>query len=174
MANYSSYVFILLNFSVLKWTWNLSQEKNSLNSPNTKFVLTRVLEVQGNLLKLDLIGDFDCYSFNDLKNFLKNNGHIGNTNNHISENASDLRSNLPGLIFSLDSCRYIDSAGIGFLSAIENIATRNESYYAVVTSNAQILKVFSITGLNKVLKIYPSFNEAIADYNSRNTLVKKV
>jgi anti-sigma B factor antagonist len=66
----------------------------------------------------------------------------------------------PAIIVNLAHVSYIDSTGMGVLVGGEKRANEYGGRFAVVCSDEKILRLFSMTGLDKALDIFPSDDEA--------------
>jgi anti-sigma B factor antagonist len=70
------------------------------------------------------------------------------------------------IIVDMSGVEYIDSTGLGSLvGGLKRVSERGGAM-RIVCNNPQILKVFEITGLNKVFAIYRTRDEAIASVQS--------
>lgn len=65
------------------------------------------------------------------------------------------------LIISMEKVEYIDSSGLGALVGGLKRVSEREGRIVIVCSNPQIRKVFEITGLEKVFRVYAAEDEAI-------------
>ncbi len=70
-------------------------------------------------------------------------------------------SGLNKLIISLNDVKYIDSTGLGILIGMLKRVKERNGKMTVVCSNPQIKKVFSITGLIKILGMHDNLQSAI-------------
>jgi anti-sigma B factor antagonist len=60
------------------------------------------------------------------------------------------------VIVDLTGCVFMDSAGLGVLERTHRRIGRSGGRLAVVVENRSILKLFRLTGLDRLLDIYPS------------------
>ncbi|MEJ7628893.1 MAG: STAS domain-containing protein [Nocardioidaceae bacterium] len=82
--------------------------------------------------------------------------------------SSKLRERLVGLVnegalrlvVNLEGVEFIDSTGLGVLVGILKRIRARDGSLAIVCSNDALLRVFTITGLEKVFAIYPSLEAA--------------
>lgn len=66
------------------------------------------------------------------------------------------------IVVDLEGVDFIDSSGLGVLvSGLRRVSER-QGFIRLVVSREQILKIFRITGLDKVFSIYGSTEEALA------------
>ncbi|MGI8491922.1 MAG: STAS domain-containing protein [Acidimicrobiales bacterium] len=67
------------------------------------------------------------------------------------------------IIADLEGVDFLDSTGLGVLVGGLKRLRSNEGDLGLVCTQSRILKVFAITGLNKVFSIYDSVDAATAD-----------
>ena len=60
------------------------------------------------------------------------------------------------VIVDLTDCSFMDSTGLHLLTRTQHRLGRSGGHVAVVTANRSVLRVFGITGLDKLFAIYPS------------------
>jgi anti-sigma B factor antagonist len=97
-------------------------------------------------LVLHLEGELDTYNCGQLRSTLVE--HVESGSNHI--------------IVDMTRVEYIDSTGLGSLVGGLKRVSEHGGTMRIVCKNAQILKVFEITSLNKVFPIYPNLKDALA------------
>ena len=90
------------------------------------------------LWKVDLIGDLDINSSIMLKD-------------RINEILDEREANIE---FETSKLSYIDSTGLGVMISLLKRLNKFENTLSVVNVQDNILKIFKITGLYKVIKIY--------------------
>lgn len=101
--------------------------------------------VDGNTDLVELFGEIDVYTAPDLR-----------------KNLSDtLESGPNNLIINLEGVRYIDSSGLSVLLEMHKRAQAKNGMLSVISTHSQILKLFNLTGLIKILKVYPNEAEAL-------------
>lgn len=100
----------------------------------------------GDVQVLDVQGEVDVYTAPTLREQLTA---------LVDGGASNLVADLTGTSF-------IDSTGLGVLVAGQNRAGAAGGALRVVCAQERILKLFRITGLDAVVQIYPSRDEALA------------
>lgn len=103
-------------------------------------------ESAGDVRVLDIEGEVDVYSAPALREQLTALVDDGN----------------PHLVADLTKTSFIDSTGLGVLVAGQNHAGEAGGALRVVCAQERILKLFRITGLDAVLQIFPSRDEAVA------------
>ena len=88
---------------------------------------------------------------------------------HEEELRDELRTavaaDAKGIVVDLTECEFIDSSGVRalFLSREEqNRGPREPSSFAVAASSEQILRILSVMGLDQVIPIQPTVEEAAA------------
>ncbi len=67
----------------------------------------------------------------------------------------------PDLIIDLKNVDYINSAGLGCLVGIHNELKEHNKKLFYVCNNDKVIKIINITGVNKILTIYSSINQAV-------------
>ncbi|KRE60862.1 anti-sigma factor antagonist [Nostocoides sp. Soil756] len=66
------------------------------------------------------------------------------------------------LVVDLDAVSFLDSTGLGVLVGRLKLVRNGSGWLRIVCSSDRILRVFRITGLDKVFGIHASVDEAIA------------
>ncbi len=66
------------------------------------------------------------------------------------------------LVVDLDEVTFLDSTGLGVLVGRLKLVRNQSGWLRLVCSNERILRVFRITGLDKVFGIHASLDEALA------------
>ena len=66
------------------------------------------------------------------------------------------------LVVNLDDVTFLDSTGLGVLVGRLKLVRNQSGWLRLVCSNERILRVFRITGLDKVFGIHASLDEALA------------
>jgi anti-sigma B factor antagonist len=66
-----------------------------------------------------------------------------------------------GVVVDLRGTTFLDSSGLNVLSRGQKLLRTRGGQICVVCTNANVKKVFEITGLNRLCPIYASFEEAI-------------
>lgn len=66
------------------------------------------------------------------------------------------------LVVNLDEVTFLDSTGLGVLVGRLKLVRNSSGWLRIVCSSDRILRVFRITGLDKVFGIHPSLDEALA------------
>jgi len=101
----------------------------------------------GNVCTVELEGEVDVYTAPRLKEELVS--HIEGGCSHV--------------IVNLDQVAFIDSSGLGVLVGALRRARERDGAVRIVCNRENILKIFRITGLDKVFPIFTSASEA-ADF----------
>jgi len=78
---------------------------------------------------------------------------------HLDEHIAHGRSNL---VVDLGDVPFMDSTGLGVLVGRLKLIRVNDGTLRLVCSSERILKVFSITGLDKVFQIFATLDKALA------------
>lgn len=66
------------------------------------------------------------------------------------------------LIVDLTACEFLGSSGLAALVEVDGLARRDGIAFAVVGCNQTVLRTITVTGLNTLLNIYPSAEDATA------------
>jgi anti-sigma B factor antagonist len=64
------------------------------------------------------------------------------------------------IVVDMEKVDFLDSTGLGVLVGGLKRVRLKEGSLAIVANQDKILKIFDITGLNKIFSIYPSVDEA--------------
>jgi anti-anti-sigma factor len=86
----------------------------------------------------------------------------------IKENLERLR----GSVFLLDfsEVTYIDSMGLGLLTFLAKEASKRNGMVALVAKDKRILSFLRLTDFRKVMPIYKTRKEAVADLNAEKSV----
>jgi anti-sigma B factor antagonist len=87
--------------------------------------------------EVDLVGDLDINSSVTLKDRL---------NEILDQREADIA-------FKIRDLAYIDSTGLGVMISLLNRLDKNEKAMVIMDPQENVLKIFKITGLDKVIKI---------------------
>jgi anti-anti-sigma factor len=73
-------------------------------------------------------------------------------------------SEAPGIVVDLTECEFIDSSGVRalLLSREAQDGGEDDDRFVVAASSDQILRILSVMGLDKVIPIHPTVEEAAA------------
>jgi anti-anti-sigma factor len=88
---------------------------------------------------------------------------------HENELRKELRraaeSDSRGILVDLTECEFIDSTGVrALLLSREALGTEGESVgVAVAASSEQILRILTVMGIDKVIPVRPTVEEAVAE-----------
>lgn len=103
-------------------------------------------DARGEITVVHVGGEIDVYTAPVLRERL---------DEHISEGRHQL-------VVNLEDVSFMDSTGLGVLVGRLKLVRVKNGTLRLVCSSERILKVFSITGLDKVFQIFPSVDEALA------------
>jgi anti-sigma B factor antagonist len=95
---------------------------------------------------LDLEGEVDVYTAPLLRQEMLGQADSGNRN----------------LIVNLSQVEYLDSTGLGILIGGVKRLKELDGSLKLVGPSARILRIFDITGLNRIFDVYPTEEDAIA------------
>ncbi len=101
---------------------------------------------QGGVTIVHVAGEIDVYTAPLLREVL---------DKQIAEGRTDL-------VVDLEKVTFMDSTGLGVLVGRLKLVRGQNGSLRIVSAEERILKVFSITGLDKVFHIHPSIDEATA------------
>ena len=73
-----------------------------------------------------------------------------------------VRDGYTKLLFDLGKLSYLDSSGLGVLVGALRRTREREGQVVVVTDNPRLLRLFELTGLEKVLTLVPTRDEGLA------------
>jgi len=65
------------------------------------------------------------------------------------------------IVLDFSRCDYLDSSGIGAVVALHKNALMNGGGLALASLQESVMKVMQITTLDKILRIFPSVEEAV-------------
>lgn len=103
-------------------------------------------ETRGEVTVVHVGGEIDVYTAPMLRE-------------HLDEHISQGRHRL---VVDLEHVPFMDSTGLGVLVGRLKLVRVKDGTLSLVCSSDRILKVFSITGLDKVFQIYASLDDALA------------
>ena len=101
---------------------------------------------QGAVTIVHVAGEIDVYTAPLLREVLDKQVAAGRTN----------------LVVDLENVTFMDSTGLGVLVGRLKLVRGQNGTLRIVSAQDRILKVFKITGLDKVFHIYPTVEEATA------------
>ena len=107
-------------------------------------------DITDNIHLVSLEGDIDFLVYPELKKQLLKLIESGKIN----------------MIINLEKVNYIDSSGLGAITSAHLKVTSIGGNIKIVSPNADINKIFDITGLSKVVKIYPNYETALETFNA--------
>ena len=102
----------------------------------------------GNVTVIDLEGELDTYSCPNLRETVVR---------LVDEGKKQI-------LLNMGKVEYIDSAGLGTLVGGLKRATEHDGVLKIVNANAQIQKVFNITGLVRVFEQYEDEQQALQSF----------
>lgn len=114
------------------------------------------LRVAGDVLIVNLRGELDHHSAAEIKNDI------------MHEYSSKLCRDI---IFDFSELYFMDSAGIGMLiGRYKQVCINGGSVYAVGVSPV-IERIFELSGLNKIIKRYPTVEAAVNAVNVKEEVI---
>ena len=105
---------------------------------------------QGSLTIVHVAGEIDVYTAPLLREVLDKQVAAGRID----------------LVVDLEKVTFMDSTGLGVLVGRLKLVRGQNGSLRIVSNQDRILKVFKITGLDKVFHIYPTVEEATASSNA--------
>ncbi len=105
-------------------------------------------------------------SFSYYKNIIiiKPIGELDHHNIERHKNEADRqfkKRNSKNIVFDLKDVTFIDSSGIGYIIGRYKLTLFSGGKTAFANVNEQVKKILSISGLNKIIKSYPTTESAI-------------
>ena len=70
------------------------------------------------------------------------------------------------VLVDLHAVRHMDSAGLASLAEAHRLARQRHTAFALVGVNQQVLKMLKLSGLQRVLRLYPSVAKALSRLTS--------
>ena len=105
---------------------------------------------QGSVTVVHVEGEIDVYTAPLLREVLDKQVAAGRTD----------------LVVDLEKVTFMDSTGLGVLVGRLKLVRGQNGSLRIVSAHERILKVFKITGLDKVFHIYPTVDDALAASNA--------
>ena len=65
------------------------------------------------------------------------------------------------LVLDCTNLTYVNSKGLALLGRYQQITMKNLSFFGVAGLNKRIMKTIELLGLSRIVKIYPSVDEAV-------------
>ena len=93
---------------------------------------------------------------------------IGEIDHHSAEYIRDkidaqmMKSTTRNIVFDLSRVGFMDSSGIGVVVGRYKNISKLDGKAAIVTPNAQIRKILEISGIQRIIPIFGSVDEAIS------------
>jgi anti-anti-sigma factor len=78
--------------------------------------------------------------------------------------------NDPVLIIDLTNVPFMDSASVGSVMSVHTSAQRHNRHYALVGVSQRILTMFQVVGIDGILVIYPTLEEAQEILSAKSAL----
>jgi anti-anti-sigma factor len=72
---------------------------------------------------------------------------------------------VPGVtavIADMTATTFCDSSGVRMLALVHQLAVADQAQLILVVPSARMLRILSLTGLDQVLRVYPSLDEALS------------
>ena len=83
---------------------------------------------------------------------------------YIKENVDDIimRKNIKNIIFDFQNIKFMDSSGIGVIIGRYKKISSDKGTVSVININPRVKKVFDLSGMNKIINVYSSYEEALS------------
>lgn len=108
----------------------------------------------GEVTVVTVAGEVDVYTAPQLRSALEERIAAGRT----------------ALVVDLQDVGFLDSTGLGVLVGRLKGLKQVDGWLAAVCSDERILRLFGITGLDRVLPIFDTVDEALAGYENRGAV----
>jgi anti-sigma B factor antagonist len=118
----------------------------SVREEDTTVELSVTTSRQGDVTIVSVAGEVDVYTAAQLRAALD----------------EEVAADHVQLIVNLDEVTFLDSTGLGVLVGRLKLVRNQSGWLRLVCSNERILRVFRITGLDKVFGIHASLDDALA------------
>lgn len=104
------------------------------------------METVGNSLIIRLAGELDHHSSENVRMKIDNT-YKGN--------------NLTNMVMDLNNLTFMDSSGIGLIMGRYANTIEKKGILSIVCDNERIKRILDMSGLLKIIKVYPSLDSAI-------------
>lgn len=99
---------------------------------------------------IEVEGEIDIYSSNQLKTTI----------------LEEIESGAKRVAVVLSNVDYMDSTGLGLLIGAYKSLREKRGSLVVVSPSPRIVRIFEVTGMNKIFDIFPSVDDAFASEES--------
>lgn len=65
------------------------------------------------------------------------------------------------IVLDCENLTYVNSRGLTLMAHYQRLAAANLSFFAVAALNARVSKAIELLGMDKVVKLYPTVEEAL-------------
>jgi len=65
------------------------------------------------------------------------------------------------IVLDCNNLTYMNSRGITLMARCHRIATQNQSFFGIAALNSRITKAIELLGMGKLMKLYPTVEEAM-------------
>lgn len=108
-------------------------------------VLTTQIENRDGIQLVHVSGPLDSMTHDQFKNLL--DPLVNQSNVHIVLNCENLT--------------YVNSKGLALLGRYQRITIQNMSFFGIAALNRRITKTIELLGMSKLVKLYPTVEEAM-------------
>ncbi|OPJ56719.1 anti-sigma F factor antagonist [Alkalithermobacter paradoxus] len=92
----------------------------------------------------------------------------GELDHHIAQevreeiDAAINQNSIKNVIFNFENMNFMDSSGVGVVIGRYRIVSKIGGKVAVTNLNSQVRRIFDLSGMNKIIEIYNTCEEAIS------------
>ncbi|MGL5694763.1 MAG: anti-sigma F factor antagonist [Peptostreptococcaceae bacterium] len=72
-----------------------------------------------------------------------------------------LKKSVKNIVFDFDNINFMDSSGIGVIIGRYKKIAHEKGKVSIVNINPRVKKIFDLSGMNKIIKIYSTYEEAL-------------
>ncbi len=105
------------------------------------------IECSDRLLSVKFNGDIDHHSSEEIR---------------LRIDREIINKNPKGILFDMEQVSFMDSSGIGVLIGRYKLIANNGGRASMINVRPEVMRLCKICGLQKIIKIYPNKNQAIA------------
>mgnify|MGYP004692412473 FL=1 len=66
------------------------------------------------------------------------------------------------IVFDFENINFMDSSGIGVIIGRYKKISSEKGTVSVININSRVKKVFDLSGMNKIIKVYSTYEEALS------------
>lgn len=95
---------------------------------------------------------------------IKFNGELDHHSTELARKKIDkkyLNGNVKNVIMDFSKLNFMDSSGIGLIIGRYRLINKNGGKLAIVCSDERVNKIFEMSGIMKIIDIYPNIKSAV-------------